>query len=72
MTLTLSARPIVGQLRATMKLTPEDGKFILSQSWDIYHLGGQLYDTYLLLIFYKSIESNLDNLTQKGKLRTLS
>lgn len=61
MTLTLSARPIVGQLRATMKLTPEDGKFILSQSWNVYHLGGQLqlYDTYLLLIIYNSIESNL-------------
>lgn len=55
-----------------MKLTPEDGKFILSQFWDVYHLGGQLYDTYLLLIIYKSIKSNLDNLTQKGKLKTLS
>lgn len=70
MTSTLSARPTVGQLRATMKLTPEDGKFILSQSWDGYHLGGQFYDTYLLLIIYNSIESSLDNLTQKGKLKT--
>lgn len=70
MTSTLSARPIVGQLRATMKLTPEDGKFILSQSWNVYQLGGQLYDTYLLPIIYSSIESNLDNLTQKGKLKS--
>lgn len=55
-----------GQLRATMKLTPEDGKFyFISISG---HLSGMNH-TYLLHIIYKLIQLNLDNLTLE-KLKT--